>query len=234
MQFGELVHRFGPQVQDRQLYLTSAFPDIAESGWDVDLGQGLLRFRDSGRECPIEVIGSEAEGTWMWGWALEDFPEELVGGVSTIRDWGEQKEIEALAAAGFSLPVWKPGQLLSAMSCTAVVAGLLDVPAIFACHDKRADRRLWVALTDEELRQPAPEDPCAHVALRFPQILALSGIHPHEGGLTLSSWVLALDGFCRSHGVNGKMDGEAVVLEHGGRTARAEMANGSVTISLER
>jgi hypothetical protein len=231
MQFGELLHRFGPEVQDRQLFIAGAFPDIATGGWDVDLTKGTLRFRQSGRECPIDIIGSEASGQWMWGWANESFAPELVHRVGAIREWGEQRGVEALSVAGFDLPSWAPGQLLSGMSCAAIVAGLLDVPGIYCCHEKSSGRRLYVTLLDQTLKQPVPEDVLLHVVSRFPQILALAGTHPHEGGITLTHWALALDGLISSYGVEGSMDGDDIVLSHEGRSARASMTAGKLTIA---
>ena len=67
---------------------------------------------------------------------------------------------------------------------------------------------------------------------RYPLILAAAAHHPHEGGITLVDWILGLDGFCRSHGVDGAMDGDDVILRHEGRSARASFANGQLTLAM--
>jgi hypothetical protein len=235
MDFGELVHRFGPQAQERQIWVAGAFPDIAQGGWDVDLTSGNLRFRASGRTCPIEVIGSEANGSWMWGWANASIGPALVKRVTSIREWGKQRGIEALTKSGFALPPWEPGKLLSGMSCMAIAAGLLNAPAIYCCENRASGVRLYVVLLDEGLREPPPESPLDRVALRFGSIYLASFKNPHEGGIPFSDWVLALDGYCRTYGVDGEMDGDDVILSFRGRTARAsrrvEGSRSVVTIS---
>ncbi|MEM9070011.1 MAG: hypothetical protein AAGE52_16000 [Myxococcota bacterium] len=50
----------------------------------------------------------------------------------------------------------------------------------------------------------------------------------------MTNWVLALDGYCRSLGVDGRMDGDDVILEVNGERARATMSNEGLTIRYER
>jgi hypothetical protein len=231
--FGSLLHRFGPQVQERQLHIAASCPDIATGGWDIDFGAGAVKFRQSGRPVPVQVIGSEAQGTWMWGHALQGLPPQLSGAVASLVEFGNRHGIEALQADGFRLPQWQPGQLLSGMSCAVIAAGLIDAPGIFCCHDRANDRRLWVALMDDTLREPPEDRPLVRIVVRFPQIWAMSTRHPHEGGITLVDWVLALDGYCRSYGVDGSMDGQAVVLRHGASEARFTEANGELQVEAK-
>ncbi|MEM9070012.1 MAG: hypothetical protein AAGE52_16005 [Myxococcota bacterium] len=56
--FGTLVHRFGPMVQDRQLYLQRTYPELS-GGFDIDITQGQLRFRQNGRVTPVQALGVE-------------------------------------------------------------------------------------------------------------------------------------------------------------------------------
>jgi hypothetical protein len=221
--FDGLVERFAAEVSSRQLHLAETFPDIASGGWDVDLVNARLRFRQSGRTCPIEVVGSEAGGTWMWGWHNRSFAPRIVDRVSKVRDWGEQRGVEELFAPGLQLDPPEPGALLTSMACAAVVAGLTDAPGIFVCHDRARDARLYVLLLDEALREPPPPDPLARIVTRYPLLLAMAARTSHEGGVPIADWLGGLDGYCRSLGVEGRMEGDDVVLTWNGREATARM-----------
>lgn len=220
-------------VQDRQLHISRSCPDIAEGGSDVDLRQGRLRFRATGREVGIQVIGSEADGTWMWAHHVESFPDSLVQMVMQLDAIGEKYGERAFQVAGFSLPRWQPGELLSGMSCAAIVAGLGDAAGIYCSYDRQTDRRLWIAMTDENLLEASPPQPLERIVVRFPRVLALAGQHPHQGGLTLNNWVLALDGYCRSLGVNGSMDGDDLILQSHGKQVRASFTDSGFSTTYE-
>ena len=229
--FKSLLHRFGAEAQDRQLHIADTCPDISDGGWDVDFASATVAFRSSGRQVPVQAIGSESGGTWMWAHELPGFPPQMAQATPGLAQFGDKHGIEALQAAGFDLPEWQPGQLLSGMSCAVVAAGLLNAPGIFCCYDRKSDRRLWVLLLDETLREPPGGDPLSRLVLRFPKIYAMTGIHPHLGGITLTDWVVALDGYCRSHGVDGAMDGsDTVVLTHNGRQARFTNRDGELSV----
>ncbi len=88
-------------------------------------------------------------------------------------------------------------------------------------------------MMDDGLREPEGISPLERIVLRYPQILAMAGQHPHRGGITLVDWLLGLDGYCRSHGVDGDMDGDDVILSHGGRTARATFSSEGLSITYE-
>lgn len=228
--FVSLLHRFGAQAQDRQLHIAENFSDISGGGWDIDFESGSVGFRESGRQVPVQAVGSEAGGSWMWAHELPGFPPHLARATPTLAEFGQKHEIRALQAAGFNLPEWEPGQLLSGMSCAVVAAGLLDAPGIFCCYDRAADRRLWVLLFDDTLREAPGVDPLTRIVVRFPKIYAMAGTHPHQGGITMVDWVHALDGYCRSHAVDGAMDGDAVVLTHEGRQARFTNRDGELSV----
>jgi hypothetical protein len=228
--FGSLLHRFGAQVQERQLHIAGSCPDIATGGWDIDFASGALQFRQSGRRVPVQIVGSEAAGTWMWGHALPGLPPQLATTSASLAEFGEKHGIDVLQAEGFRMPAWEPGQLLSGMSCTVIAAGLVDAPGIFCCYDRANDRRLWVVMLDDALLEPADDQPLVRIVVRFPQIWAMSTRHPNEGGITLVDWVLALDGYCRTYGVDGSMDGDAVVLRHGKSEARFTEHDGELKV----
>ncbi len=76
-------------------------------------------------------------------------------------------------------------------------------------------------MMDPAMLEPGPPASIERIAVRFPQIWSMASIPPERGGLTLTDWVLALDGYCRSLGVDGSMDGADVILRAGDQALRA-------------
>lgn len=229
--FHTLVHHYGALAQQQQCYLAQAFAETT-GGWDLDLRGGAIRWRANGRVTPIQVIGSESEGVWMWADVNRSFPPQLVAACAHARAAGRRLGCEELDADAFDLPPWEPGETLSAMSCTVVAAGLCQVPGLFACHDRASDRRLWIVLVDPQMRE-AIDDPFAVVVARFPQLLMMSAEHPHRGGITLVDWRLALAGYAKCHGIAASVDEQGgVVLQHDARTAVFRLHEGKLSVAL--
>lgn len=67
---------------------------LGEYVWNVNLKLGTLTFTsEAGAEiatCPIQLVGSEADGTWLWAWANTPLspPADLLVAVEKLRATG--------------------------------------------------------------------------------------------------------------------------------------------------
>jgi hypothetical protein len=222
MEYDDLLLRYVAEVQDRQIFVAGAFPDIAGGGFDIDLRAGMIRFRASGRTSAVQVIGSEAQSSWMWAWANQSFASvpQLVARVGEVRRWGEQTGVQELSTPAFKLP--DPGlrETLTGSSLSVVAAGLTAAPAIYACVDQARGARLYVTLEDEDLREPPHEDPLLRVVMRYPQVLALATHPAAQGGIPVIDWIEGLVGYAKGLGVDAQARGERQVeLSYDGRRA---------------
>ncbi len=229
--FETLLHYYGALAQQRQCYVAAAFPETT-GGWDIDLRGGTIRWRMNGRQTPVQVIGTESQGTWIWGDVNRSFPPQLMSACAHARAAGRQYGCEEFEADCFDLPPWQRGETLSGMSCTVVAAGMCQVPGLFACHDRANDIRLWVVLADPQMHESI-DDPFIAVVDRFPKFLMMASEHPHRGGITLVDWRLALAGYAQNHGISAGTDEEgAVVLQHDVRTAKFRINDGKLSVQL--
>jgi hypothetical protein len=79
---------------------------VEERSWSVDLDAGTIAFAREKRrlrrsEPPIEMgvalLGTQADGTWMWGWANPGgFPEPVVAAGRAVSDYGREHGLAPL------------------------------------------------------------------------------------------------------------------------------------------
>ncbi|MCI2246997.1 hypothetical protein L3067_20500 [Xanthomonas sp. PPL568] len=87
----------------RQLALADV---LAERGWQVDLGEGRVRFGED-LSFPMQLLGTaaEASASWLWAWAntASNLPSALLTEAHALRLHGEREDIEELAAPSSAL-----------------------------------------------------------------------------------------------------------------------------------
>ncbi|MBB6368595.1 hypothetical protein FHR56_003774 [Xanthomonas sacchari] len=87
----------------RQLALADV---LAERGWQVDLGEGRVRFGED-LSFPMQLLGTaaEASASWLWAWAntASNLPSALLTEAQALRLHGEREGIEELAAPSSAL-----------------------------------------------------------------------------------------------------------------------------------
>jgi hypothetical protein len=79
---------------------------IGDRDWSADLEAGTMSFAAPKRrlrrsEPPIELgialLGTEAEGSWLWGWANPGgFPEPIVAAGRAVGDYGREHDLPPL------------------------------------------------------------------------------------------------------------------------------------------
>lgn len=92
---------------------------LSDHNWNVDLETGKADF-GKGRIYPIQIVGteSEANGTWLWGWANEgsNIPTSLLTCAMTLRALGTKKEIQELTQPQIELNEVN-GHMLAMVAC---------------------------------------------------------------------------------------------------------------------
>ncbi|MCI2263888.1 DUF6882 domain-containing protein [Xanthomonas indica] len=87
----------------RQLALADV---LAERGWQVDLGEGRVRFGED-LSFPMQLLGTaaEASASWLWAWAntASQLPPALLADAAALRAHGEREGIAELAAPSSAL-----------------------------------------------------------------------------------------------------------------------------------
>lgn len=196
----DLLARFGPIVQDRQMYIAELLPQTATGGFDLDLDAGVLTLSSSssGGESKhaIQVLGTVAEGMWLWGWANETFKKKLTRLVDTVRIWGHERELTDLANPGFPLEEGVRGAAYTGFNVAAVAAGMTKVPGIYCCDDPEHGVKVWVAFVDDKLHEP-PTHPLLRIAARYPRILT----QVNDGGIPIFDWCKGLESYAKELGV---------------------------------
>jgi hypothetical protein len=79
---------------------------LDKHNWNLDTTSGKVDF-GKGRVYPIQVVGTESEGsaTWLWSWANAEngIPENLVACATKLKAVGEKEEIAELVQPELSL-----------------------------------------------------------------------------------------------------------------------------------
>jgi hypothetical protein len=82
---------------------------VGECDWQADMSSETLSFpNERGRvvaTVPIQIVGSQANGTWLWSWANEasGFAPSLIKAASLLRDSAEKESVWANSVE-FPLP----------------------------------------------------------------------------------------------------------------------------------
>jgi hypothetical protein len=173
------------------------FDVIGERDWSADLEAGTLSFAAPKRrlrrgEPPIDMgialLGTEAEGSWLWGWANPGgFPEPIVAAGRAVGDYGREHDLA---------PLYEPESPVdddvTLERIGIVAAGALDLKATYT--GPAGDARVLFGLDDPRLDLP-PFD-----AARLLTVLT----HLIQTGL-VRDWPAALAAYEEARGV--ELDG---------------------------
>jgi hypothetical protein len=101
----------------------------------------------------IALLGTEADGTWLWGWANPSgFAEPVVAAGRAVGDYGREHALP---------PLYEPespvGEDVTLERIGIVVSGALDLKATYT--GPAGDARVLFGLDDPRLVLPPPEVP---------------------------------------------------------------------------
>ncbi|NOK59489.1 MAG: hypothetical protein GFH27_549285n13 [Chloroflexi bacterium AL-W] len=127
---------------------------LGNHNWGVDITAGTVDF---GKGCvyPIQIIGTESDinGTWLWGWANDasGIPPQLLTCANTLRELGEEQQIDILSQAQLQLGEID-GHLL-----TIVASGVCNADAYYrGPYDGGA---VFFLIKQSPLAEQAPTSP---------------------------------------------------------------------------
>ena len=93
-----------------------------------DLLQGRVRFAD-GPSFYVQLLGTHAHATWLWGWANEaPLPAHVLRVAGTLRSWGERQGVFEMTSATVFDEVADP-EALALVSCA-----LTPCAGLHPCH----------------------------------------------------------------------------------------------------
>jgi hypothetical protein len=167
-----------------------------------DLAAGLLSFGDR-FQWRVQLLGTEAEEThtWLWAWANDasDIPPGLLRAAAALRILGRLQNIPEFTEAQTALG--HTGGHALAM----IASGLCRAEAYYrAPYDGGA---MFLLIQDDTFPR-CQEPPLARVASVFPQAVAALHIPNHR---------LALAGHLAHYGLDGRDEGDRVVVREGGQ-----------------
>jgi len=189
------VDRYAILAFERQLH---AYDVIGEASWWVNLDTGTIVFERE-LEMGAGLLGTEAAGTWVWGWANPGgFPEPVVAAGRAAGDYGREHDLPTL---------YEPESVLSddvSLDRIGLVAsGALGLPATYT-GPLDEDARILLALDHPALALPPP-DPLRTVTV-------ISAVL--QAGC-VSDWAAALAAYAEQR----TLDGVEVELDDLGRLA---------------
>ena len=134
---------------------------IGERAWSADLEAGTLNFAAEKRrlrrvepslEMGVALLGTEFDGTWLWGWANPGgFAEPLVAAGRVVGDYGREHDVPALYE-----PESTVDDDVSLDRIGIVASGVLGLKAVYT--GPAGDARVLFGLDDPRLDLP-PFDP---------------------------------------------------------------------------
>lgn len=100
--------------------------------WDYDLDAGTLTFSQDGAPkviASVLVAGntSAAAGTWLWSWANDSFPENVVDEVMRVREFGVAENLSELREAS------SPDDEYFGWAMTAIATRILGAKGAYRC-----------------------------------------------------------------------------------------------------
>ncbi len=130
--FGRVVAPHGAWAAQQLELFTGFLPD---GEWSADLA--ACRFRQGGADLRIGLLGtfSEADASWLWGWANPGFQgARVTAGAARLRELGRREEVPELASemvrlGGFPAPRWAAEKLAFAAMCLLGAPGYVGVRA---------------------------------------------------------------------------------------------------------
>lgn len=152
---------------------------IAEATWEVDFtADPQLTFSSDGtlvlRGRP-HLLGSESQGTWLWGWEnINDFPEPVVDLSHQVRRFGAGEGVAELTTAELELD--DELALRLTLAAKAATGKWAHYPAAAG-----AGTTVWLLVDAPELALPAPQVKTTVRALM--QGLTLTTVDDHRAAL---------------------------------------------------
>jgi len=143
------------------------FDVIGERDWSADLEAGTISFAAPKRrlrrgEPPIEMgvalLGTEADGSWLWGWANPSgFAEPVVAAGRAVGDYGREHDVPALYE-----PEAAVDEDVTLDHIGIVASGVLGLKAVYTAP--AGDARVLFGLDDPRL-ELEPFDPVRLLAV---------------------------------------------------------------------
>lgn len=103
----------------------------------------------SGRAVHCDLLGTQAQGTWLWAWANTSLPfgGEVLAAANALRQRGAELGVEELAEAGFPVDEVRNGHALG-----TVASGLLGANGYYFGHGEAS--AVLTLVTAPELALP--------------------------------------------------------------------------------
>ena len=100
--------------------------------WDYDLDAGTLTFSQDGIAsvvASILVVGTSSvvAGTWLWSWANDCFPENVVAPVRRVKEFGVAEGLSELTESS------PPDDEYLGWAMTAIAARILEAKGAYRC-----------------------------------------------------------------------------------------------------
>ena len=169
---------------------------IGDASWWVNLDEGTIVFGGE-LEMGAALLGTEASGTWLWGWANPGgFPEPVIAAGLAAYEYGSEHDLRALLAPESAL-----SEDVSLDRIAIVVTGALGLPATYT-GPLDEDARILIGLEHPSLELP-PSDPARLVTVL--SAVLQSGV--------VADWRVALDAY---RGPSA-LDGVEIELDEAGR-----------------
>lgn len=118
-------------IKEAQDALVEKFKLSSYTGFQLNQEKSLFFF-SGGENADIEadftIVGSffEGDGSWLWGWANENFPDKSIEKMVYVAKYFEEKGIQK-----FITPSWKDTELLEGQELMAVSAFLLQAEGFY-------------------------------------------------------------------------------------------------------
>ena len=190
---------------EKQLH---AYDVIGDASWWVNLDEGTIVFGGE-LEMGAALLGTEAGGTWLWGWANPGgFPAPVIAAGLAASEYGREHDLPALV---------EPESVLSEDvgldRIGIVVSGALGLQATYT-GPLDEDARILVGIEHPSLALPSP-DPIRLVTV-------LTGVLQSD---FVEDWRAALDAYAAQRGPTA-LDGVEVELDELGRVAAIRSRSG--------
>ena len=176
-----------------------AYDVIGDASWWVNLDEGTIVFGGE-LEMGAALLGTEASGTWLWGWANPGgFPEPVIATGLAAYEYGSAQDLPALiepeSALSEDVGLDRIGIVASgALGLQATYTGPLD-----------EDARILVGLEHPLLELPPP-DPARTITVLTTVL---------QSGF-VSDWRVALDAYRAQRG-DDALAGVEIELDERGR-----------------
>ena len=133
-QFSKFQHEAVHELMSLNEACEKEFHIGSWSRWDYDLERQTLTFSQEGLprvEASIQVVGttSISGGTWLWGWANDSLPPNVISAIEKVRAFGDAEDLTELTKADL------PDDEYLGWEMTAIAAKLLGAKGAYRCPD---------------------------------------------------------------------------------------------------